>query len=457
VTGVHFKYINRRRTMEGKTIVFCADGTWNGVPTSSDAPQAHSAVAADTTTEVGEGLPGCTNVYKVFDYLAGDLVTAASNEKEREKVFGPPDNPTQVAKYIHGVGDSPNVVQKFAEGAFGIGVVARIARGYTYISRNYKEGDRIVIVGFSRGAYTARALAGLITTMGLLRPDLAENPDDKYQHAFAAWYKYRELKKHGWVDRLVHFFTKVTQKGLLTPDLSLSDDSFVGAGTILIEAVGVWDTVGAMGIPIFDLKIPGATVDLFKFTDTALNDQVLHGFHALSIDEKRPPFTPTLWENRKNVTQRLFAGAHSDVGGGYTEHGLADCALKWMIESLQSHTSVQFSADKLAPISGKPLDTAHRPWTKMSYQLMGPEDRVFPKTYHLAVDPSVRDRMQAPGVAPDRGMVPEPYQPKNIEGIPFADENGEDAVWTTMAAEGLPPPFGGANAKPAPGAGAAAP
>jgi hypothetical protein len=210
--------------MAGKTIIFCADGTWNGLPSSNDSPQAHSAVAADTTSELGEGLAGCSNVYRLFDCLEGDIQPAVSDNKEQEKIFSPQNSPSQVAKYIHGVGDSSNVVQKFAEGAFGIGVVARIARGYTYISRNYNEGDRIVIVGFSRGAYTARALAGLITTMGLLKADLASDPDNKYANAFAAWNMYRERKHRGLIQELTDFFTKVSEKRLMAGATRIPDD-----------------------------------------------------------------------------------------------------------------------------------------------------------------------------------------------------------------------------------------
>lgn len=429
--------------MAGKTIIFCADGTWNGLPSSNDSPQAHSAVAADTTSELGEGLAGCSNVYRLFDCLRGDIQAAVSDKKEQEKIFSPQNSPLQVAKYIHGVGDSSNVVQKFAEGAFGIGVVARIARGYTYISRNYNKGDTIVIVGFSRGAYTARALAGLITTMGLLKPDLASDPDNKYSNAFATWNMYRERKHRGLIQELTDFFTTVAEKRLISDVVRISDDSFVG-NSIKVQAVAVWDTVGAMGIPFMNWQIPGTTFDLFQFTDTRLSESVLYGFHAMSIDEKRPPFTPTFWDDRNNITQRLFAGAHSDVGGGYDNHGLANITLQWMIKNLQAATAIQFDADCVAKYAPDALDTAHRPWAKLGYQILNPRDRKYPQGHRMEVDTSVRTRSEAPGVPPDLDLPPEPYQPTNIKGIPYADDviaaNAVEDAQLTNASVGIPAP-----------------
>jgi uncharacterized protein (DUF2235 family) len=396
-----------------KTIVFCADGTWNGLPPEKPEYQkVADPKASDTTPELGEGLVGCTNVYRLFHCLEGGLVSDPTTKKEQEKVFGDPGNPSQVAKYIHGVGDSTSVVDKFAGGAFGIGVVARIARGYTYISRHYNPGDAIVIVGFSRGAYTARALGGLISTMGLLKPELATSPDDKYQNAVAAWYKYRERRNANALQKVLDFLTKIHNLGLDLDRKDLDQNSFVDP--VEIQAVAVWDTVGSLGFPIADLEVRGATKDIFQFTDNSLSDRVRFGLHALSIDEKRPPFTPTTWRKRDNVVQRLFAGAHSDVGGGYTEHGLADISLKWMIEQLQQNGQLQLNSAKVATITPNPLDVAHKPWAKPLYEVLNPQDRNFSDLEDVEVDPSVLDRMAADGVAHEPGQPPEPYKPQNI-------------------------------------------
>ncbi len=112
-----------------------------------------------------------------------------------EKVLSRADGATvQMANYVHGVGNSAQLLDKIAGGAFGVGVTARIVHGYTYLSRNQVDGDRIVIVGFSRGACTPRALAGLVAGQGLLRPELAAaNDNSRYDTAVAAWYR----RRHG--------------------------------------------------------------------------------------------------------------------------------------------------------------------------------------------------------------------------------------------------------------------
>jgi len=90
------------------------------------------------------------------------------------------DNVAQIAKYMHGVADSTTFVMRLQGGTLGVGVVARIVRGYTFISRHYRSGDAIHIAGFSRGAYTARALAGMIAKVGLFNP-AAYDAGDKNQ------------------------------------------------------------------------------------------------------------------------------------------------------------------------------------------------------------------------------------------------------------------------------------
>ena len=154
-------------------IVFCADGTWNrpGTDDSADQPS----------------YP--TNVFKIFTNLAGvddAMDIRAADEQERLATGAT----TQIAKYLHGVGDSDNILVKLLGGATGAGIIARIVRGYTFISRNYVPGAKIFLIGFSRGAYTVRALAGLIQAQGLLDPaqlPLATDKGQAYRLAAAVW------------------------------------------------------------------------------------------------------------------------------------------------------------------------------------------------------------------------------------------------------------------------------
>jgi Uncharacterized alpha/beta hydrolase domain (DUF2235) len=107
-----------------------------------------------------------------------------------------------------------------------------------------------------------------------------------------------------------------------------------GEAGVKIKMIGVWDTVGALGIPVRGLR--GLTRDKYLFHDTELSGAVEHAYHALAIDERRAPFEPTLWyykpKENQHVEQVWFCGVHSDVGGGYAEAGLSDIALNWMIE-----------------------------------------------------------------------------------------------------------------------------
>jgi uncharacterized protein (DUF2235 family) len=351
-----------------KIIVFCADGTWNG-PGQPDSDNK----AAPTT-----------NVFKLFGNLAGtDLAATSQLEKEQERALADADGTVlQCAKYLHGVGDSDNFLVKALGGTVGAGLIARIVRGYTYISRNYVPGDKIFIVGFSRGAYTARALAGLIAAKGLIDPtknDLTK--EDAYRLGTAVWYAYRKSVVQGkgdWFGRLQQIAFDLPHFVSKPP----ADDQLIAAP---IEAVAVWDTVGALGIPVFTVN--ASRIDAFQFADRALNAKVAHGLHAISVDEMRSDFTPTLWDADVRVTQVLFPGAHADVGGGYTtdgnQSGLSDCALAWMTAELRT-LGVGF-ADAPAYVARPDADgVSHQPWTELPWPALPHCARSFPAGLRLS-------------------------------------------------------------------------
>jgi glutathione S-transferase len=252
---------------------------------------------------------------------------------EQEKVLLNPDGSVaQVGKYLHGVGDSSNFLIRLLGGTLGVGIISRIVRGYTFISRHYTPGDEIHIVGFSRGAYTARALAGMIARIGLLNPHSYDANDKKqaYQLGVAAWCKSKGVTLHGagklsvlatrFLDFVQGFYAEQLHDDALIPDVD-------------IKSVAVWDTVGSMGIPVYEKDM---RFDMFRFADTSLSPRVEHGFHAMAIDELRIDFPVTRWDERKGIAQVWFPGAHADVGGGYpkAESGLSDIALTWMTEQL---------------------------------------------------------------------------------------------------------------------------
>jgi len=347
-----------------KRIVFCADGTWNG-------PEQQTGVAPiDSGDDHGE-LQGAkvTNVVKLFANLAGRVTPQTMTMRdEQEKVV--PDAAggiVQVAKYMHGVGDSDSFLKKAMGGMFGMGVIARIVRGYTFISRYYDPGDEIHIAGFSRGAYTARALAGMIASVGLLNRATydAADKNEAYRLGVAAWCKCKNMSLHG--------------AGKLT-DLANHLLNFVGGffarqldanqliADVPIKSVAVWDTVGSLGIPAY---AGDKRYDVFRFVDTKLSNKVQNGFHAMAVDELRADFPVTAWESRAGIKQVWFVGAHADVGGGYSaqESRLSDIALEWMMRQL-AEVGVRVATPltyKPEPLIGPAI---HQPWTKTPFALL---------------------------------------------------------------------------------------
>jgi hypothetical protein len=291
---------------------------------------------------------------------------------------------------MHGVGDSSNLAIKAIGGVLGAGVIARIVRGYTYISRNYESGDAIHIVGFSRGAYTARALAGMICSVGLLNPKKYDAADrfHAYTFGYGAWLKARGVVFGGggtlsrWLTGLVH------GAELLASRLLFSHGDFITG--IPIQSVAVWDTVGSMGIPLY---IQDKRRDAFSFVDTKLNPNVQKGFHAMALDERRRDFPVTRWVARKDVEEVWFSGCHSDVGGGYPagETGLSDLALAWMMARLQAQ-GVTFAPNlPVKPDLTHYAQDFHTPWDAPPFYI-DPQPRVPFATD--VFDPTVRRRWE---------------------------------------------------------------
>ena len=380
-----------------KTLIFCADGTWNGPGQDDD----------------NDGSPEFTNVYKLFLGLEGELSPETiCNADEQEKFLKEGNKLVQVTKYIHGVGDSRNAIRKIMGGAFGAGTIARIVRGYTFISRNFAPGDAIVLTGFSRGAYTARALAGLIVSEGLLAKSLTKDKEVAYRWGAKAWYRYRRKAKGAKKPRFLKRFAEAMADlpAFVSAD-DLKDKDLVPVQTI--KAVAVWDTVGALGLPAYE---DDARVDAFRFADNCLSSKVEWGFHAVSIDEQRLDFLPTMWANRKNVVQVLFPGAHADVGGGYTtrggESGLSNGALLWMVDQLRG-VGVQIADSIAASNKADAGGVAHQPWRHKPFDLPG---KAHPRNFSgttVQEDSSIAQRMALPSVVAEPGDLPGKYRPTN--------------------------------------------
>ncbi len=220
---------------------------------------------------------------------------------------------SQIAYYHLGVGTG-NILDHYLGGGAGIGLSSSVQACYGFLVDNFKDGDEILLFGFSRGAYVARSLAGMIGLVGLL--------DKKEMFRFYEAWNYYTLPA---AER------KPQELEAIAPHRRHPE----------IKCIGVWDTVGALGIPGTRF-CSGA----YAFHDTSLGEHVQYAFQALSIDEQRGNFQPAVWVRKYDdqvLEQVWFPGVHSDVGGGYKEHGLSDATLLWMLSRLREHGLVDLT------------------------------------------------------------------------------------------------------------------
>jgi len=291
-----------------KNIVICADGTGN-------------------TTIKGRG----TNVFKLYEAVdqTGHLVS---------KELTP-----QVARYHDGVGTESLKWLRIMTGATGWGLSRNVKQLYGELARVYAPGDKIFLFGFSRGAFTVRTLAGLIHACGIL--DLGKFPTNEEFDA-AVEGAYREYRR-GYNSRLTAIFheTREIDAARLTElraRFSVEVPEFQpGARGKLIEFMGVWDTVDAVGLPLKAADFINRWIYAFKFPDRTLNPSVAHACHALALDEERESFSPLLWDERHTedparIEQVWFAGVHSNVGGGYPRQGMSLVAFDWIMSKAEA-------------------------------------------------------------------------------------------------------------------------
>jgi uncharacterized protein (DUF2235 family) len=319
-----------------------------------------------------------TNIAEIFDSLGRSAVDAGNGSLE---VTSPPDTPAQLGKYLPGVGTQGNAILEFLGKSFGDGIAEQIVRGYTFLSRNYAAQDQIFIIGFSRGAAAARALAGFVAVQGLLDPTRYDptNKDTAYVRAIAAWYQYRSgnpaLANQARLGQIP------LGPGQGPPQLTPAD--YIGVARI--DAVGVFDTVSSLGVP--NIGPDGTAIYDFNICDTVLNDKIVNGFHALSADEVRGVFAATFWSARAGILQTIFPGSHSNVGGGYPEKGLSDGALEWMLDRL---AEVGLNVAAPPPAAPFPLDIARDDSVVWPFNLLAKQPRSFPPD--AAADPSIAAR-----------------------------------------------------------------
>lgn len=328
-----------------------------------------------------------------------------------------PDNVLQRVYYDEGVGsDDADPLDRWIGGIFGHGVGRNVRQAYKYLSRHYEAGDEIYLIGFSRGAHTARSVAGMIACCGLMRPDDCTSVGEAL-----AWGFYRTPKK----DRAAGDEVVIRRKAITG---------------VKIKCVGVFDTVGALGVPDDALNWIGRS--RFSFHDTRLGTTIENAFHAVALDEHRQAFRATMWERPfneagdefLNVQQVWFAGAHSDIGGGYAEDDhpeLGRITLGWMTARLRQ-LGVAFDMARLRKrLSG--LDAAavegevHDSWSPM-YRIADNYRRHFRPvagkgvrgsergTPQLMYDP-IRECIHRSVL--DRCLARRNYRPKSLSAVTY--------------------------------------
>lgn len=257
------------------------------------------------------------------------------------------DNATpQVVRYDDGVGVATGILDHataFIGGVFGEGLENKVMRAYEFLCLNYNPDDEIFIFGFSRGAYTARSLAGLLDLVWILRRDHADRITDVRD------FHHDPVRRE-------------RSAGLARKDAIRQFRSEHCHPTGHIQYVGVWDTVGALGIPKGVLMSRQVNAK-FDFLNTDLSPIVRSARHAVAIDERRGAYEPALWQNieamnggssaqdarpeQRPYQQQWFPGRHSGVGGGEADRGLSLSAMRWIAQGA-INAGLRFDPDALA-------------------------------------------------------------------------------------------------------------
>jgi len=270
------------------------------------------------------------------------------------------ENGTQVAMHDDGVGTQTFYLFKLLGRAFGYGLKRNVRDLYHFLIRNYEPGEQnqIYIFGFSRGAYTARVLAELISICGIIDPSgkTDEQVNREINEAFEiltesildsspnTTFVGRALAKLLRAIRRIELIERSEFVKTRSYPIELIQGSRDGS-PYLIRFLGVWDTVSAYGFPVEWLaNLWNEYIYPYKFSDRRLHPHVRKAVHALAVDEERETFRPMLFDqspesNKGLPTDRVeqvwFPGVHANVGGGYPKDGLSYLSLNWMMDKAE--------------------------------------------------------------------------------------------------------------------------
>lgn len=342
----------RERSFLSKRIILCFDGTWELPPEPGSLVPLSATPNRQTPRNAYSHLSAATNVLRLYHSILPQT----------------PDGCSQQKWYDSGA-DTP-WFQRFRVGSFGYGVDQTILQGYAYLAATYEPGDELFVYGFSRGAYTARSLVGLLTRAGLIPASLLHTGLVK---------RVRETASHPSPSTTTAAaLRQCLHEMILDPSNRALDDAYRlyrkgncdilaemptlarrrGTREISITLLGLWETVGPLGIPTNALK--WLNDHRYNFHDTELSSIVKQAYHALAIDEHRADHNATLWTSPacpgQTIEQRWFAGAHGDLGGTYPERDLADLALAWLQRhSMERGLAIEIHSVPLQPNALSPI------------------------------------------------------------------------------------------------------
>ncbi|WZH45924.1 Peptidoglycan binding domain containing [Fusarium acuminatum] len=332
-----------------KRIIICCDGTWQ----------------SSTTIDPKKGCP--SNVTRISRVLAKAGLDREKNEWQ------------QLVYYDAGVGTGDITgAEATRQGSQGLGLLENVLEAYNFIVANFNKGDELYFFGFSRGAFTVRAAAGLVQEVGIVKSHLMTYFLEHYGNYIRGEdFKKTFAESSHWTKFLAHSSSAVA----------------CPAKDAVIQVIGVWDTVGALGIPDMGhlINIDNSWLrKAYQFHNTDLSANVKHAYHALALDECRGPFTPCIWfvkpgNEETKLVQCWFPGAHINVGGGSSDNALTDeqkeqgikvkgdgerlssVAYAWMLDRIRPHLALdeealQLQLNEIEAVIKAPSDPKLKAW-----------------------------------------------------------------------------------------------
>lgn len=308
-------------------------------------------------TEAGaDGAPRPPRKFVLFADGTGNAFTRQESNVWRLYEALDRTRPDQVAYYIKGVGTASWAPLAALDGATGIGVPSNVRKLYRFLCWNWRPGDEIYIFGFSRGSFTARTLAAMISSQGLVPAEIGGVPvshSDMQRNTMAAWREYRResIPWHKslptiWISRIVRdvvlgLYNFICRR----PSYKTVRAAMDGRRDVEVEFLGVFDTVEAFGVPVEELR---TAIDWaiwpISFRNGRLGKKVRRARHALALDDERTTFHPIRFEHKLDdprIKEVWFTGVHSDVGGGYPDGTLAFVPLVWMASQVEGDLRFQ--------------------------------------------------------------------------------------------------------------------